>query len=113
MPRPLTDEERALLLLLLSVDFPGVVALREQARTVEAEGGGMVVDLVVDEGAPLADVVSRTPVQADVDGAGYCGGLILFVDGGRLSALEYWWVTDEAPATMPPLKAVGQPLAAV
>lgn len=113
MPRPLTEHEQALLRLLLSVDFPGVVALREQARTVTAEGDAMVVELVVDEGAPLAEVVSPTPVQADVDGAGYTGGLILFVDRGRLSALEYWWVTDETPTTMPPLVAVGQPIAAV
>lgn len=113
MPRPLSDQERALLNLLLSIDFPGVVALREQAKTVEAHGDGMFIDLVVDEDAPHADVISETPVQADVTGAEYEGGLIVFVESGRLSALEYWWVTDEMPAAMPPLDAVGKPLATV
>ncbi len=73
---------------------------------------GMVVDLVVSEGLPNASVVSRTPVQAVVDGDGYDGGLLLFVDDGRLSALEYWWVTEEVPDEFPPASAIGPPLIA-
>lgn len=110
MPRSLTDREREILDLLLSVDFPGVVELREQATTVSAEREGMIVDLLVSAGSPHAAVVKRTPVQAVVDGDGYDGGLLLFVDDGRLSALEYWWVTEERPDVMPPLTAIGAPI---
>jgi para-nitrobenzyl esterase len=41
---------------------------------------------------------------------GYDGGLLLFVDDGQLSGLEYWWVTEERPDVMPPLSAVGTPI---
>lgn len=109
VPRPLSDRERALLDLLLSVDFPGAGALREQAKTASADSDGLIVDLLVEPGSPRAQVVSRTPVQADVDGDGYIGGLLLFVDEGHLSALEYWWVTDERPELMPPVGAVSEP----
>ncbi len=71
----------------------------------------MVIDLIVSAERSPAAVVSRTPVQAVVDGDGYDGGLLLFVDDGQLSALEYWWVTEEPPCVMPPLTAIGAPLA--
>jgi hypothetical protein len=50
-------------------------------------------------------------VQAVVDGDGYDGGLLLYVDEGSLSGLEYWWVTKDPPAVMPPLSAIGSPIA--
>lgn len=112
VPRPLSDRERAILDLLLSIDFPGVNALREQALSASAEGAQMVVGLVIDERLPRAQVVGRTPVQAVVDGDGYDGGVLLFVDDGRLSALEHWWVTEEAPDVFPPISAVGRPVVA-
>ena len=78
-------------------------------RPFSAERDGMVVDLVVDQSLPTATVTSRTPFEAVVDGAGYGGGLILFVDEGRLSALEYWWVTVDKPDEFPPTSAIGSP----
>ena len=72
----------------------------------------MIIDLVVDDVAPLAAVPSRMPVHAVVDGDGYDGGLLLFVDDGRLSALEYWWVTEDMPDEFPPLSSIGQPIQA-
>lgn len=110
VPRPLTDHERDILGLLLSVDFAGAVELRQQAASVSADREGMIIDLLVDSEASRASVISRTPVQAVVDGDGYDGGLILFVDDGRLSALEYWWVTQDRPDVMPPLSAIGAPI---
>ena len=107
VPRLLSDRERDILDLLLSVDFPGAVELRQQAESVTAESEGMIVTLAVSAASPRATVVSRTPVQAVVDGDGYDGGLLLFVDEGRLSALEYWWVTEERPDVLPPLTAIG------
>lgn len=110
VPRQLSERERDILDLLLSVDFPGVMELRQQAAFASAEREGMIIDLIVNAEAPRATVVRRTPVEAVVDGDGYDGGLLLFVDDGRLSALEYWWVTEEPPDVMPPLTAVGAPI---
>ena len=110
VPRLLSDRERDILDLLLSVDFPGAVELRQQAVSVSAEREGMIIDLVVSAESPRATVVNRTPVQAVVDGDGYDGGVLLFVDDGRLSALEYGWVTQERPDVMPPLTAIGAPI---
>jgi hypothetical protein len=110
VPRPLTDRERDILDLLLAVDFPGAAELRQQAASVSAEREGMIIDLIVSAESLPATVISRTPVQADVDGDGYDGGLLLFVDDGRLSALEYWWVTEEQPDLMPPRTAIGAPI---
>ena len=110
VPRPLTDRERDILDLLLAVDFPGAAELRQQAASVSAEREGTIIDLIVSAKSLPATVISRTPVQADVDGDGYDGGLLLFVDDGRLSALEYWWVTEEQPDLMPPRTAIGAPI---
>lgn len=66
VPRPLSARERAILDLLLSVDFPGVDVLRKQALSASAEGEHTVVGLVIDESLPRAQMVGRTPVQAVV-----------------------------------------------
>lgn len=109
--RVLNAPEIAILEWLLSVDFPGVDQPRQQARQAAAERDGMIINLVVEPGAPRARVLQRVPVQAVVDGDGFDGGLLLYVDDGLLSALEYWWVTENPPAEMPPLSAVGNPIA--
>jgi hypothetical protein len=67
VPRELTGRERAALDLLLSAEFAGVHELRQQASSAKADGRAMIIDLVVDDAAPLATVLSRTPVQAVVD----------------------------------------------
>lgn len=113
MPRSLSPRERTILDLLLSANFPGVEALRVQAQAVTAERDGLIIDLLPPQNSPTAQVVNRTPVQAVVDGDGYDGGLLLFVDDGLLSALEYWWVTEEPPTELPPLSAVGHPIISV
>ena len=110
MPRELLPRERAALDLLLGLDFEGVRELRLQAATAQAEGTGLVVDLSVDPGLATAQVAKRIPVQAVVDGGAYDGGLLLYVDGGRLSGLEYWWVTEDAPDEFPPLEVIGAPI---
>lgn len=94
--RDLHPRERAALNALRTAEFAGVAELRAQADTASAVGEALVVDLVVDLSLPAAIVGHRIPVQAAVDGEGYDGGLILYVDDGRLSGLEYWWVTEEA-----------------
>ncbi len=111
MPRPLSHRERDILDLLLSIEFPGAEKLRQQAASVRAERDGLIIDLIVGPGSPRAAVANRVPVQAVVDGDGYDGGVLLFVDDGQMSALEYWWVTEDPPIAMPPLRVIGAPVA--
>jgi hypothetical protein len=110
--RSLSPRERAALDALLAPDFDGALELRSQVESVLASNDGMVVDLVVDHLLPTAAVGHRVPVQAVVDGAGYDGGLILYMAEGRLSGLEYWWVTEDKPDDFPPVSAVGRPVVA-
>jgi hypothetical protein len=112
MNRALNPRERDALDALLTAEFAGADELRAQAGTALAASGTLVVDLVVDRSLPEAVVRHRVPVEAAVDGAGYVGGLILYVDDGRLSALEYWWVTEEAPDGFPPAVAISTPVVA-
>jgi hypothetical protein len=101
--RPLTSTERAVLDVLLAVDFPGAAELRAQAPTARVTGrcecGCPTVDLSVDQATPVANVEGRVPIEADVL-EGQAGGLVLFVDEGRLSCLEYWTV-DGTPTEFP------------
>jgi len=78
---------------------------------VTARREGLIIHLVVEPGTPKANVLARVPVQAVVDGDGYAGGLLLNVDEGSLSALEYCCATEDPPAVMPPLSAIGSPIA--
>jgi hypothetical protein len=102
-PRPLTPNERATLDTLLAADFPGAAELRAQAPTARVTGrcgcGCPSIDLQVDRTLPLA-TVAEAPVAIEADAPG--GGLIVFVEHGRLSCLEYWTVEDEPPAEFPP-----------
>jgi hypothetical protein len=109
--RPLLANERAALDALLACDFEGAPELRLQASTAMANGSGLIIDLVTDPSSPQASVTSRIPVEAAVEDEGGVpsNGLILFVHDGRLSALEYWWTTDEMPDAFPPPHRIGAP----
>ena len=63
---PLSDSQRSLLTLLLSIDFPGVDELRAQLpfASVEDETVNTGFLICVAPGAPAAPVVSRIPVEA-------------------------------------------------
>jgi hypothetical protein len=102
-PRPLTPNERTTLDTLLAADFPGAAELRAQAATARVTGrcgcGCPSINLVVDGTLPVAEVADD-PVAFEADGPD--GGLIVFVDDGRLSCLEYWTTADETPAEFPP-----------
>jgi hypothetical protein len=77
---------------------------------VLAEGDGLIIDLLVDAHLPAAPVRNRAPVEASVRDGDDVGGLILFVEAGRLSALEYWWTSDHTPHEFPPASAIGNPV---
>ncbi len=104
--RPLSEVEREVLNVMLAGDFPGAFELRGQVDAARVsrrcDCGCPSVDLVVEGDVPLAPVVSRTPVNANVDGV-LGGGLIVFVDDGRLSGLEYYTSEDQTPGSFPDL----------
>ncbi|MFB6888752.1 hypothetical protein ACFCX4_05470 [Kitasatospora sp. NPDC056327] len=94
---------------LLEADFAGAAALRGQLDHTEVVAtwgpGSVSVDLRVRglEQHPAAPS-TLLPTGADVyDCSGqYIGELLLWAEGGTtLSALEYAWVTDDAPTSLP------------
>jgi hypothetical protein len=107
--RPLTSNERALLDALLSAEFPGVGALREQARDLLArrgcECGCGTLELLPQGNPSRSEATSPAPSEGRVrDALGTeVGGLLLFVRHGLLDSLEiYSW--DERL----PLPLIGQ-----
>jgi hypothetical protein len=112
-PRPLTQDERALLDFLLGLEFPGVEELRKQARHAQETGGepcpcgcpsfGPIVDRSLADRAELAFdvpfVVSSAWEQPEGTPGGDC---ILFQEDGWLKAVEITWLGDEPPSTLPP-----------
>jgi hypothetical protein len=107
--RPLSETERQVLGAMLALDFPGAPELRAQVPSTVVSGqckcGCPSVDLVVEGDLPLAAVTSRTPVEAEVDGV-IGGGLIVFVDDGRLSGLEFYSAEDSTPSQFPDLDRI-------
>lgn len=103
MSRPLTPDERALLDGLLAHDFPGVEALRQQAPHATAspgcDCGCGTVDLDVPPSLPRSAAESPVPAEGSVvDASGEpVGGLLLFLDDGRLSSLEVHAYDDPLP----------------
>jgi hypothetical protein len=120
--RALTTRERKVLELLLSVDQPGLVELRVQARFVEAARwncGCASFDLKVDhERAPRSTVTAGAAVetttreQADPNGT---FDLLLWVDDGWLASVEIVDYVDhhgeESPDEIPPPGTSNEPRA--
>lgn len=107
--RPLNEVELAVLRHILSAPFAGAEQLRQQvaAATVVRNwepAGSPSVDIAVPAGTPPAHLPDGpAPVAAqvvDADGD-YLGELLLWVTDGRISGLEYSWITDEAPDRLP------------
>ncbi|GHJ48752.1 hypothetical protein Cs7R123_60940 [Catellatospora sp. TT07R-123] len=112
--RPLTEQERAVLRHLLSAPIEGAQALRDQVEAATAEGAwddgdGPSLDLVVPASAPAAPLADGlVPVDAAVTGPDgeFAGELLLWLQDGRLAALEYAWVTDDAPTALPAVSEI-------
>ncbi len=114
-PRPLTERERSVLDFLLSVDFPGVEELREQAKHVLAEAKlsyDPTIHLVVDhEKAKPAKVVTTVPVEANSKVSGPdLVSILLFVHDGWLSSLELVWYEENIPDEFPAPEELEPPL---
>ncbi len=109
--RPLTDRERALVIAFLSQEFRGVDELRTQVAQVSASFGCTcgcgTLDLHVPDTLPRSSVNSPVPVEGTVVSADGepIGGLLLFVEEGRLSGLEVYSLDDD-PLPMPSLERV-------
>lgn len=107
--RPLTPLERQVIAALLIDDCPGVNELRAQLDTARvirawAMDSSPSIDLEVSSGMPAAPLRgSNLPVNAYVydDHGVFQGELILWLSNGKISALEYAWVTDSSPLSLP------------
>ena len=115
MPRSLSDDERLILEALLAPQFPGAVELRAQLAHVQVVGkcdcGCPTVDLFVPSNvipSPLKTRNRLAPVEGRVTPVADepSGDIILFVDDGRLSCLEYVSYDDPSPAAWPSLDRV-------
>ncbi|MCX2952129.1 hypothetical protein [Lentzea sp. NEAU-D7] len=110
LPRPIAPSERAVLERILALDFPGAATLRAQLDHVRVlkpwyEGSA---SLDLSTGGPAAEVADGVlPVDAQVHESGeLTGEILLWITDGRLSAVEYAWVTDEPPTRLPPADQV-------
>lgn len=106
--RELSRAEREVLEFVVSAGFEGADRLRAQlprCRVVAIWAAGQPsVDLAVPGTVAAARIPDGVlPSGAEVrDSAGrYLGEVLVWVENGYLSALEYAWVTDEAPDRLP------------
>jgi len=106
-PRPLTGTERALLDALLAHDFTGAAVLRTQVDAATATTGCTcgcgTIDLYVAASAPNAGVAGPAPVEGTVRGPDGrpTGGVLLFVEDGRLGRLDITSHGDPLPVPDP------------
>ena len=108
--RPLNDEEKRILGTLLEPEFPGVEELRAQVPHAVVVGccdcGCPTVEFSVSPTASRSNVktwprlapfeATVKPVESEPPGE-----IILFVDDGRLSCLEYVSYDDPSPREWP------------
>ncbi|MCT2586649.1 hypothetical protein [Actinophytocola gossypii] len=102
--RPLRDRERRVAAKILSA-AAGTDELVAQLPVARVRSGAVTfLNLAVPAEVPHASVPDGPlPVSAVVnDPDGHpLGEIIVWVEGGLLSALEYAWVTDEEPGEWP------------
>ncbi|MFF3350387.1 hypothetical protein [Streptomyces sp. NPDC002779] len=108
-PRSLNADERTVLEHVLSAEFVGASQLRRQLDRTEVIAvwgpDSVSVDLQVRELCEHAALTKTlVPVDAHVhDPSGaYAGEILVWTDrGATLAALEFAWVTDEMPMSLP------------
>ncbi len=109
--RPLTGQVRELLRYVLGeADFPGSDELLQQASSVNVVGGPVtMLDLRV-TGPTAASAFTDGPIPLSVmvldpDGVAL-GELLIWVNDGYLSSLEFAWWSDDPPDQLPTLDRV-------
>ncbi|MFE2585828.1 hypothetical protein [Streptomyces sp. NPDC059378] len=108
-PRPLNADERAVLEHILSAELVGASQLRSQLERTEVTAvwgpDSASVDLQVREPCEHAALPEAlVPVDGPVHdpSGGYVGEILVWTDrGATLAALEFAWVTDETPTSLP------------
>jgi hypothetical protein len=109
--RSLTEQVRELLRHVLGeADFPGCAQLLQQVSSVNVLGGPVtMLDLRVTEPTPTSAFTDGpVPLSAMVlDAAGVTlGELLIWVNDGYLSSLEFAWWSDDPPDQLPTLDRV-------
>lgn len=103
-PRSLSDVERSVTTKILLASAEVVPLLSQLAAARVGPGSVTFLDLTVPANTPRVDLPDGPlPVSAvadDADGRPL-GELIVWIEDGRLSALEYAWVGDEPPREWP------------
>jgi len=106
--RPLSADEKRVILRILDSDFDAAAILRQQIegafvtrRWIE---GLPSIDISVRKTSPAVPGRVRSPITRTVidDSGNAIGFVMLWVEEGRISALEYAWVTDDPPTVLPP-----------
>jgi hypothetical protein len=112
-PRPLSKAESAVLEVLLSQEFEGVHELRRQAVGAQVVGrcecGCPTVNIVADEAAPSSRIVGPlAPVELRITPLGDepPGEVLLFVEAGRMTSLEYVFYSGLPPTDWPEVERV-------
>ncbi|GAA3898151.1 hypothetical protein [Streptomyces lannensis] len=108
-PRPLNADERAVLEHILSAEFVGASQLRSQLDRTEViatwGSDSVSVDLQVREPyehAALPEALVPVDAQVHDPSGAYVGEILVWTDrGATLAALEFAWVTDEMPTSLP------------
>ena len=107
-PRPLNAAERAVLVRILSREFPGSAELLAQVDRAEATAqwyeNALSVDIRVPGEAPVPTGTSGVvPVETSVtdENGQLVGEVLVWAAHGVLAALEYATYTDERPAVLP------------
>ncbi|MEV3904068.1 DUF4926 domain-containing protein [Mycobacterium sp. NPDC050551] len=101
--RQMSDDEMAVMTAVVAAQpsFSGL--LDGLAGAFVRHSTDWILDIRTPGDSPSADVPDGPlPVRAFVPNADeYRGEILIWVQGGRLSGLEYAWVTDEVPSRWP------------
>jgi hypothetical protein len=111
--RALTKAEKDVVVWLLRHDFPGAAELRAQVPLTRALGswneGSVSLNLTVAVEAvpaPLPDGPVPGRAWAYDSKGNATGTVLLWVADGVLEAIEYGWVTDTPPKSLPKVAAL-------
>lgn len=104
--KPLTERVRELLRHILSkADFPGGNELLQQSSWVNVVGGPVTMLDSRVSGPTSRSVFTDGPIPLSVmilDSAGVAmGELLIWVNDGYLSSLEFAWWSDDPPDQLP------------
>jgi hypothetical protein len=110
------DQVREVLRAALSVGVGRLpCAMEEQISAVrDVSGPVTMLDLDVPSGAKRIDLPDgpyegpHDGVRIEVvsEGGEPLGGILVWIKAGQLSALEYFWYTEEPPAQLPPVNRI-------